>query len=138
MPCVPSRLPLVLIAAGLLAASGAAAGADPALGQMDELDRGMWELRYRDASRRSERICVASALRLIQLRHPGQPCEQVIAQSGAASVTVQYTCRGLGYGRTAIRRETSRLIQIQSQGIAEGLPFEINAEARRVGDCGGG
>jgi len=52
-------------------------------------------------------------------------------------VTVQYTCRGLGYGRTAIRRESSRLVQVQSQGIAEGLPFEISGEARRIGDCPG-
>mgnify|MGYP006175199349 CR=1 FL=1 len=34
-----------------------------------------------------------------------------------------------------LRRETSRLVQIQSQGIRNGLPFEFSAEARRVGDC---
>ena len=105
---------------------------------MQELDRGLWELRYRDATRRTERICIASATRLIQLRHPGQKCDQVIAQSAATSATVQYTCQGLGYGRTVIRREASRLVQVQSQGIADGLPFEINAEARRVGEWGGG
>jgi hypothetical protein len=53
-------------------------------------------------------------------------------------VVVQYTCRGKGYGRTHIRRETGRLVQIDSQGIAGGLPFEFSAEARRVGDCSGG
>ena len=30
----------------------------------------------------------------------------------ATEVTVQYTCRGRGYGRTHIRRETNRLVQI--------------------------
>jgi hypothetical protein len=48
---------------------------------------------------------------------------------------VQYTCRGRGYGRTHIRRETSRLVQIDTQGIADGRPFAFAAEARRVGDC---
>lgn len=127
-----------MIGATLLLVSGAASGADPALGQLDELDRGMWELRYRDASRRTERICLTNGSRLIQLRHPGPQCNQVIVQSGAAAVTVQYTCPGLGYGRTTIRRETSRLVQVQSQGIASGLPFEVGAEARRIGDCPGG
>ena len=44
--------------------------------------------------------------------------------------------RGRGYGRTSIRLETDRLVQIRTQGIADGLPFEYSAEARRVGDCG--
>ena len=56
-------------------------------------------------------------------------------EDGANAVTVQYTCQGSGYGRTQIKRETSRLVQIESQGIAGGLPFEFTAEARRVGDC---
>ena len=42
---------------------------------------------------------------------------------------------GRGYGRTHIRRETSRLIQIQSQGIADGLPFEFCCRRPPVGDC---
>ena len=74
--------------------------------------------------------------RLIQLRHPDASCDKVVVQDSPSEVTVQYTCRGRGYGRTHIRKETNRLVQIDSQGIANGLPFEFNAEARRVGDCG--
>jgi len=62
-------------------------------------------------------------------------CDRLVVEDGPSEVTVQYTCRGQGYGRTSIRRETSRLVQIQSQGIRNGLPFEFSAEARRVGDC---
>ena len=61
-----------------------------------------------------------------------------MVQDNNSEVIVQYTCRGKGYGRTHIRRETSRLVQIDSQGIAGGLPFEFSAEARRVGDCSAG
>ena len=42
---------------------------------------------------------------------------------------------GNGYGRTNLRREISRLVQIESQGIVDGLPFQFAAEARRVGAC---
>jgi hypothetical protein len=50
-------------------------------------------------------------------------------------VTVQYTCRGRGFGRTHIRRETDRLVQIDTQGIADSRPFAFSVEARRTGDC---
>ena len=53
-----------------------------------------------------------------------------------SDVTVQYTCPGRGFGRTHIRRETRRLVQIDTQGVAEGLPFSASIEGRRVGDCG--
>jgi hypothetical protein len=42
---------------------------------------------------------------------------------------------GQGYGRTQIRRETDGLVQIDSQGIVNGLPFAFSAEGRRTGDC---
>ena len=75
------------------------------------------------------------ARKLIQLRHPGQNCTRVIVEDTSEAVTVQYTCRGRGYGRTHVRREADDLVQIESQGIAEGLPFAFASEARRVGSC---
>ena len=76
-------------------------------------------------------------LLLHHLRHPGPACERFVIEGNASEVVVQYTCRGRGYGRTEIRRETGRLVQIDSRGIANGLPFEFSAEARRIGNCGG-
>jgi hypothetical protein len=112
-----------------------AAAHRPALAMLNGLDAGRWEVRVRDTGGRIERICLPNAQRLIQLRHPGDSCDRLIVDDGATEVTVQYTCRGRGYGRTHIRRETSRLVQIDTQGIAEGLPFSFTAEARRIGDC---
>ena len=82
-----------------------------------------------------ESICLNSGRKLIQLRHPAEKCSSVIVDDTQAEVTVQYTCPGRGYGRTNIRRESSKLVQIDSQGIANGLPFAFEAEARRVGEC---
>ena len=127
------------VAAGAIAAlltfSAPASGQRSSLTMLDQLDAGRWELRVRDSGNAAERLCVSNGRRFIQLRHPEVSCDRLVVEDGPSEVTVQYTCRGQGYGRTSIRRETSRLVQIESQGIRNGLPIEFSAEARRVGDC---
>jgi hypothetical protein len=61
-----------------------------------------------------------------------------VINDGAAEVTVHYTCPGAGHGRTTIRKETNRLVQIDTQGIAGGMPFSRTFEARRGGVCTAG
>lgn len=128
-------LHIAIAAVGAFALGGPVSGQGTALAMLDQLDAGRWELRMRQAGSPIERLCIPNGRRFIQLRHPGGECQRFIVQDGPSEVTVQYTCRGRGYGRTHIRRETARLIQLDSQGIAEGLPFDFSAEARRVGDC---
>lgn len=108
-------------------------GQKPSLAMLSELEPGTWELRERGGA--VSRICLDNARRLIQLRHPGMVCDAVVVKDNANEVTVQYTCRGHGYGRTHIRRETNALIQIDTQGIVDGTPFASAAEGRRVGAC---
>ena len=123
--------------AGLAVASTPLSGQRPALAMLNQLDSGRWELRLREHGAAAERICMRDGRRLIQLRHPQQLCERFVVSDEPNAVVIQYTCRGRGYGRTQIRRESARLVQIESQGIAEGLPFNFAAEARWVaGDCG--
>jgi hypothetical protein len=105
------------------------------LGMLDRLEAGDWELRVRDAAEAPQHLCMRDARKLVQLRHPGQNCRRIIVEDQPEQVTIQYTCRGRGYGRTQIRRESDSLVQIDSQGIARGLPFSFSAEARRVGAC---
>ncbi|MEQ1542708.1 MAG: hypothetical protein ABL926_10680 [Novosphingobium sp.] len=123
-------------AVAFVALAAPALGGGQSLAMLDQLDSGRWEVRLREPGNPVQKICVDNGRRLIQLRHPADSCERFVVQDGASDVTVQYTCRGRGYGRTHIRRETSRLVQISSQGIAQGLPFDFTAEARRVGECG--
>ena len=82
-----------------------------------------------------KRICVPHGRQLVQLRHPGPTCDTYVIENQPNEVVVQYTCRGRGYGRTHIRRESNRLVQMDGTGIADGLPFDFAFEARRVGDC---
>lgn len=104
------------------------------LGMLEHLDTGAWELRERGGV--VQNLCLENGRKLIQLRHPGPPCPGVVVDDKADEVTVQYTCKGRGYGRTHIRRESNGLVQIDSQGIVNGLPFSFSAEARKTGACG--
>ena len=105
------------------------------LAMLDRLTPGQWEIRVR-AGGQTERVCLDDGRRLIQLRHPNMACRQFVVEDGPGAVTVHYTCPGQGSGRTRLRFETPRLVQIESAGVAARLPFDIVAEARRTGDCG--
>lgn len=108
-----------------------------ALGMLGRLEAGDWELRVRNEPGAPRRMCLRDGRRLIQLRHEGLNCGRLLVEDTPDEITVQYTCPGRGYGRTQIRRESNNLVQIDSQGIAEGLPFAFAAEARRIGSCRG-
>ena len=117
-----------------LAAVAVPAIAQASLAMLDTLDRGGWEVRFRDGSS-VRKVCVRTGREFIQLRHTEGGCNRFVVEDEATNVTVQYTCRGNGYGRTHIRKESDTLVQIDSQGIAGGKPFQFTAEARRTGGC---
>ena len=120
---------------GLAAMGGGAAFAQGLqLAMLNRLEPGMWEVRSRDGGR-TERVCLDDGRRLIQLRHPNLACKQFVVEDESSSVTVHYTCSGQGSGRTHLRFESAKLVQIDSQGVAGQLPFDFTAEARRVGSC---
>jgi len=121
-------------AAAALAATVPAAAQAPELAMLDNLNRGNWDLRLRGGEPDTS-ICVRSGRELIQLRHNQAGCSRYVVQDEPNEVTVQYTCRGDGYGRTTIRREGNGLVQIRSQGIKGGTPFSIQGEARQHGGC---
>lgn len=107
----------------------------PALAMLDRLESGLWEVSPHGAASNSAQLCIDSGRKLIQIRHPRENCRRFVVEDTATSVTVQYTCPAGGYGHTKVRFENSRLAQIETQGIANGLPFNFTAEARRAGAC---
>lgn len=135
-----SKVVAVLMSAGLgLAALGTvpASGVGQSLAMLDRLEPGLWELRARDPATKARRICIGAGHDLVQMRHAGLDCRQIVVIDHPAEVAIQYTCPGKGYGRTSIRRETDSLIQLDSQGIENGRPFAFAAEGRRIGSCKG-
>ncbi|WP_234029056.1 hypothetical protein [Aurantiacibacter spongiae] len=125
---------LLGVAAVAAAAAFPVAAQAPGLAMLGGLEKGSWLLRTRSDGE-NRRICVRTGREFIQLRHRNPGCERFVVQDDPREVTVQYTCRGNGYGRTTIRRESSELVQIRSQGIHGGRPFVIEGEARRTGGC---
>lgn len=118
----------------LSAATFPVAAQTDGLAMLAGLAKGEWTVTPRNGSA-ARKICVRTGRELIQIRHSQPNCNRFVVEDGSAAVSVQYTCPGNGYGRTSIRRETASLVQIQSQGIADGLPFQVAAEARRTGSC---
>lgn len=123
-----------LVALGVAAATTVPAQA-PSLAMLDRLEKGSWQLRERGKDTVLQTICLGDARRMIQIEHPQSNCSRYIIEDTPTSVTVHYTCPGAGHGRTTIRSETNRLVQIDTQGIAGGRPFSQAIEARRAGAC---
>jgi len=119
---------VLCLAVPVLAAQG------DGLAMLGTLGKGEWTIKQRGGAA-DRKICVRTGTELIQIMHRESGCSQFVVEDGAARVTVQYTCPGNGYGRTSIRRETAGLVQLESQGIHNGMPFQMTAEGRRTGPC---
>ena len=117
------------------AALATSAAAPVPLSGLDRLEHGAWEVRARGVGGDVQKLCVGDPRQLLQVRHLGTNCSRYVVTDTPDAVTVTYNCPGAGNGRTDLRIETTRLVQIESQGIANRAPFSVSLEARRVGDC---
>jgi hypothetical protein len=123
----------------LFAGSGLSAFAQGGdLSLLESLERGVWQFRAVGGSASAPpvgQLCVGDVSRLTQLQHGSVPCEQYVVRSLPNSVTVSYSCKGQGQGLTTIRKESGKLIQIQSQGIRNNAPFSFAVEGRKTVAC---
>jgi hypothetical protein len=92
-------------------------------------------LRGRGEDAQTRKLCVSDLRQLLQVQHGRALCRSFTVSDSAHAVTVTYDCAAAGNGRTDLRVETTRLVQIRSQGVADGAPFAFAAEGRRVGAC---
>ena len=123
-----------LAAAGILGVSIPAAAASGGFGMLRSVDKGLWQVKYRESGK-SEKLCVKSGLELLQVGNPPKGCRRFVVQDASGAVDVQLTCPGQGYARTLMRRETPSLLQVEAQGIRNGMPYAMRGEARRTGSC---
>ena len=124
------------VLSGLMAGGWAVAAVAPVPHALHGLETGEWELRERGEGGRARRMCVTDLRQLLQVRHGHALCSSFIVSDAANAASVTYDCAAAGNGRTDLRVETSRLVQIRSQGIAGGAPFSFSLEGRRIGACG--
>ena len=133
---IRSRALLVLVAAAALAAP-AVSQRGGGVNALAKLQPGLWQLRILGGGggTRLAPICLGDPAVLTQLQHRQAPCSRLVVAQDSQGATVHYTCPQGGYGQTALRVETPRLVQIDTQGIADNVPFAFRAEARLVGGC---
>lgn len=123
-------------AAAMMAASWAGAAQTPPLAALAKLETGEWELRVRDDPAAPVRkLCVQDPQQLLAPQPGAMDCKRFVVRDVPMAVTVTYDCGGRGSARTDLRVETPRLVQIGSQGVADGAPYEQRLEGRRVGAC---
>jgi hypothetical protein len=123
-----------MIGFGLFVAWPGASQERASIPMLARLEAGQWELRGPNNARIAS-ICLGNPILLTQPQHGAANCTRDVVAADDTSMTVNYTCPGAGRGRTTIRIETPRLIQIDSQGLDHGAPFALRAEARRTGAC---
>lgn len=119
----------------MVAMTGASMGVAAPMPLQKGLEPGQWELRDREADGEVRRLCLTDLRQLLQLQHGRNMCRIFTVSDTAHRQIVTYDCGGAGNGRTDLRVETSRLVQIQSQGIADGAPFAFALEGRWAGAC---
>ena len=103
-------------------------------GPLAQVERGRWELRGSNGTAIGA-VCLGDPTLLAQPFNAPHPCTSEILSTNDHVVTVAFVCPGMGRGRTDLRIETPRLVQIDSQGIANGAPFVLRAQARKTGPC---
>ncbi len=99
------------------------------------LERGDWELKERGGTGAPRHICIGNAEQLLQPLHADRQCKRFVLENSPQRAAITYDCAQAGQGRTALRVETARLVQIDSQGVSGGTPFAVTMEGRRVGAC---
>ncbi|NJM49864.1 MAG: hypothetical protein HC843_02425 [Sphingomonadales bacterium] len=128
----------------VLSVSGFGAGAALALAQgeaanlLSSLEPGLWQFKAVGGGAPGtpvRQLCVKNTGKLVQIQHGVRPCDHYVVRGNAATLTVSYSCKGAGQGLTSIRKESSRLIHIDSQGISGNGPFSFTVEGRRTGPC---
>lgn len=127
------RLALGALATCLAGAPDSLQSAEP--GGLASLETGEWELTERGSKAKPNRLCVTDGNQLLQPNHANRQCRRYVIRSTPREVSASFDCAEGGQGRTDLRIETSRLIQLSSQGVFDGRPYSVALEGRRVGAC---
>ncbi len=95
---------------------------------------GEWEIG-KSASGAGERTCLRDPALLMQWEHRARQCTRTIVNTSLDRAEVYYSCAGGDFGTSRVQVLTPRSIKVNTQGIADGLPFGYVIHARRIGNC---
>lgn len=131
------RRAVILVAAGSIALCAAATAQAPRLAVFARLSPGNWTLHEVGATTAGRSICLGDPGQLLQLHHGSTACAHFVVTDARRTATTSYTCPRTGHGRTTLTVAGPTLVRIQTQGLANGAPFDVDYEARRAGACPG-
>lgn len=117
----------------VLGASAHAADQQGRFAAQAAITPGKWTVQVRDGATRT--LCIPDALPLIQLAHPQSGCRRLMIVDRRDSATIQYSCPAAGWGRTSIRIDSPRRVEIDTQGIVQNQPYAYQASAHYTGYC---
>lgn len=123
-----------LVALGGLAMA-VSLGAAQRPSSLSRVEGGLYEIDMIGEGSRP-RICIADPMQFASYEHRGKQCARDIVSDGPNGMVVTYTCNGGGFGRSTVKALTPRSLRVDTQGIADGAPFQYVFQARRVGVCG--
>ena len=121
-------LALVTLSAAALAAASVPRALSPASG-------GLWEVSRSATGHNPTRICVATPDLLAQFEHRQLRCTRTVVSDSGAETLISYNCPAGGFGQSKMTLITPRTLRIDTQGIADNLPFHYQLHARRIGNC---
>jgi hypothetical protein len=124
---------IVLAGGGAAAALALIAAAQPSA--LSQAQAGIWEISGAPGTRSPIRQCVADVASMARFEHRSRSCTARVLKDSGASVLIDYTCGGAGFGHSQIDVLTPRSLRISTQGISDGLPFNYVLQARRIDDC---
>lgn len=126
----------ISISAAILSGFAVAAPAQtPGLAALDGLTPGEWTLKERGSTDAGKKVCLGNPELLLQIQHSNLSCTRYVIENNPKKLRVSYKCGSAGHGVTEIKRESSALVQIDSQGIRNNAPFSFHFEGRRTGRC---
>ena len=122
-------------AAAFIAFTATAPAQTPGLALLQDLKKGAWILKPRGSTEEGRRVCLGDPEKLLQIQHGSASCSRYVIEDTPNNLRVSYKCGASGHGVTTIRKESSGLVQIQSQGIENNAPFSFSVEGRHSGAC---
>lgn len=107
----------------------------PALpADLGALLKGRWQITEA-GSKTSTTQCIRDSHQFFQIMHPSLICSQRLLMHSGKRTSLRYDCPGEGWGHTVVTMESPKLVRISTQGISEGVPFDMKIEARYQDAC---
>lgn len=122
------------VLAGACAASAVAAGSQ-AVGWLNRLAPGQWEIHEIGKPESVRRLCLSDPRQFVHLDQPAQACRRTVLSEEGNAANFRFVCPRVGNGVTRLTAESPSIVRVQVQGLLRGAPFDRDYEARRIGRC---